>query len=566
MRSSRSSTDADFRLTVGFVGSIILISLGLVAIVVLLLPLLSQPAGLIVLFLVFAAAVTTVAWLIVRRRMDEGLRDREAYLRSILDSIPAGMHMYRLEPGGRLVFTGANPAADVILGVKHQQFIGKPIEEAFPSLVETEIPAVYRRLAEYGGVWHTNQFIYRHGTIQGVYEVSAFQIAPGNMATTFLDVTARAQAVEALARSEEKFRLLVEHSPAAVFLADDSFRFTYANEETARISERPAQTMIGLDFRELLTAENRETVSQNYRRRQRGEPIPRRYELDIVTPSGRTKRVEMVISVVTDSNGKVYSVGQALDLTERQLAEKERVEMAVEKERLDLIRAFISNITHDLKTPLTIIQTSLYLIERHTDPEKRQEKIEMIRTQAILLNRLIQDLLTISRLDYLPELNRDTIDLNELVQQVEEQLRLPVEKKRQNVQVQLDPAMPPINADREALSRAVTNLLENAVNYTPEEHSISLRTGQHDNFAVVIVADTGIGIEPEVLPFIFNRFYRSPQARETTTSGSGLGLAIVHRVAEMHGGRVEVESMVGQGSTFRLFLPLQPETSPASSA
>ncbi|MBI5671105.1 MAG: PAS domain S-box protein [Chloroflexi bacterium] len=546
----------DVQARVGITTLVIFISLGLVILVSLLLPLLTAGTGLLILFLVIATAVSLLIRVVELTRVGVVLRESETRFRSIVESVPVGMHTYRLSPDGRLIFTGANPAADSILGVDNRQFIGKTIEEAFPGLVDTPIPQIYRRLAQSGGVWHADRFVYRSGSLEGIYEINAFQTAPGHMATAFLDITERIRAAEALAASEEKFRLLVEHSPAGVFMIDNNFHFTYVNEETARIAERPASAMVGLDFRELLPSETRDAIVDLYRRRQRGESVSRRYELDILTPSGQTRRVELVVSLIANS-GSVYSIGQAVDITDRLRAERERVEVAVEKERLDLLRTFISNISHDLKTPLTIIQTSLFLIERHTDPQKRQEKIEMIRMQANLLNRLIQDLLMISRLDYLPEPNLDLLDLNELVQQVEEQFRLPIEKKRLEVQVQLDPALRPVNADREALNRAITNLIENAVNYTPDDHAISIRTAQHNNAAVVTVSDTGMGIEPDVLPLIFNRFYRSPKAREVMNGGSGLGLAIVQRVAEMHGGHVEVDSAPGQGSTFRLFLPLQ---------
>ncbi|MBN1991262.1 MAG: PAS domain S-box protein [Anaerolineae bacterium] len=124
----------------------------------------------------------------------EHLRESEEKFRHIIESIPMGMHMYQLEPDGRLVFTGANPAADKILGVDNGQFIGKTIEEAFPHLTETEVPEKYRLAAAEGQTWHTRQITYQDRQISGIFEVYAFQTAPGKMATTFLDITARKQA------------------------------------------------------------------------------------------------------------------------------------------------------------------------------------------------------------------------------------------------------------------------------------------------------------------------------------------------------------------------------------
>jgi signal transduction histidine kinase len=103
----------------------------------------------------------------------------------------------------------------------------------------------------------------------------------------------------------------------------------------------------------------------------------------------------------------------------------------------------------------------------------------------------------------------------------------------------------------------VTNLIENAINYTPKHGSINVQTRQQGSNVVLEVMDTGIGIAEADLPHIFERFYRSDQARTAVNTGSGLGLAIVKRVVEMHGGDIEVESRPGEGTIFRIFLPVQ---------
>jgi len=122
------------------------------------------------------------------------LRESESRFRSIIENTPVGMYMYRLEADGRLVFTGANPAADTILGISNAQFIGKTIEEAFPPLAQTEVPRRYREAAAAGTVWRTEQITYKDNQISGAFEVTAFQTTPGAMAAMFQDVTSRKQA------------------------------------------------------------------------------------------------------------------------------------------------------------------------------------------------------------------------------------------------------------------------------------------------------------------------------------------------------------------------------------
>ena len=133
-----------------------------------------------------------------RRQMQEALARSEEQFRRIVDSSPMGIHVYRQESSGRLLFVGANPAADLILGIDHKSLIGKTIEEAFPQLVDTEVPDHYRAVCAHGLNWHTERFDYVDDRIAGAYEVHAFQTIPGAMATLFLEITERKRAEEQL--------------------------------------------------------------------------------------------------------------------------------------------------------------------------------------------------------------------------------------------------------------------------------------------------------------------------------------------------------------------------------
>jgi two-component system cell cycle sensor histidine kinase/response regulator CckA len=140
-----------------------------------------------------------------RRAIETRLRESESRVRSIVESSPMGIHLYRLEEAGRLVLTGSNPAGDQILGTPMDPLVGRTIEEAFPGLAGTEVPDRYRRLCAEGGTWRT-EITYSDDRSRGLYEVHAFQTAPGMMAVMFLDVTVRRQAEEERRRLEEQLR------------------------------------------------------------------------------------------------------------------------------------------------------------------------------------------------------------------------------------------------------------------------------------------------------------------------------------------------------------------------
>ena len=174
-----------------------------------------------------------------RRRTEEALRRSEERFRTIVQSSPMGMHMYELTSDNKLVFSGANPSADELLGVDNSQFIGKTIEEAFPSLVETEVPNKYRLAAGKGEPWNTDEIVYKDGQIKGAYQVHAFRTSPGKMAAMFLDITEKKKAEEAIRHSEERFRALTEKGSDVVLIVGESGIFTYASPSVITFGYKP---------------------------------------------------------------------------------------------------------------------------------------------------------------------------------------------------------------------------------------------------------------------------------------------------------------------------------------
>jgi PAS domain S-box-containing protein len=154
---------------------------------------------------------------------------------NVITNTPVGIHFYELRPDGALVFTGANPAADKILKVSHALFIGKTIEEAFPGLSGTEIPAQYRKVAESGGVWHTDQSFYDEGSISGAYTVTAFQLSFRSMAAMFVDITELARAERARAASEARIQTILEKEPLSLAFVNLDGTLSFRNEHFTKM-------------------------------------------------------------------------------------------------------------------------------------------------------------------------------------------------------------------------------------------------------------------------------------------------------------------------------------------
>jgi PAS domain S-box-containing protein len=378
------------------------------------------------------------------------------------------------------------------------------------------------------------------------------------MGEIFTNALERKRSEEALRASEEMFRSLTESAPVGIFMVDDNFRFIYANDQYYRILGYTPQELVGQDFRIVVPEENRATATETYRKRQQGVSLPQQYETRLLHKDGSSVWCEATAKAIRDSDGKIRTMGLIVDIRDRKQAEARQLELAVEREKVELLRQFIANVTHDLKTPLSVIDTSLYLLRRNDDPSRAAEKLNIIQEQTRILSDFIQDLLMISRLDYIPQLNFKPVHLDRLLDTALRQMRARIESKNLRAQIQRNGSIPAVLGAEDELSRAFGNLLENAINYTPDGGAILCELVQQDPYLVVTVTDTGIGIDRRDLPHIFERFYRSEQARSTLSTGSGLGLAIVKKVVDLHQGKIEIDSIPGHGTTFRVLLPVAP--------
>lgn len=218
-------------------------------------------------------------------------------------------------------------------------------------------------------------------------------------------------------------------------------------------------------------------------------------------------------------------------------------------------RRFVADSSHELRTPLTVIRSNLHLLARETDPAERTNLMSVTEGEVSRLNRMVNDLLYIAQMqaghDIKPVLR--PVELDSLLLDLFARARSLAALKNQRVTL-LHEDVATTLGDRDQLQHLLLNLVDNAIKYTPEGGTISLGLWVDDRVARIEVTDTGSGIPEEELAHIFDRFFRTQAARDTVRSGSGLGLAIVKTIAEAHGGRIEVASRLGEGTTFRLLL------------
>ena len=221
---------------------------------------------------------------------------------------------------------------------------------------------------------------------------------------------------------------------------------------------------------------------------------------------------------------------------------------------------FVSSVSHELKTPLTAIRmfAETMRMGRSKDPKAHAEYLDTIVNESQRLTRLLNNVLDFSKIEqgkriYHPEL----ASLYEIIQSAARSMEYPLSQQGFSLEVNTEEGLPDVCVDRDAIEQAVLNLLHNAMKYSGESRNIGLRLQKKDGYAVIQVVDQGIGIDPQEQQRIFNKFYRVPSPENERIVGTGLGLALVSHIVEAHSGRLEIESTLGKGSAFSIYLPLE---------
>jgi two-component system sensor histidine kinase ResE len=254
----------------------------------------------------------------------------------------------------------------------------------------------------------------------------------------------------------------------------------------------------------------------------------------------------LTVSPVFDANDEV--TGKVVVLQD--VTEAHRLEQ--------LRRDFVANVSHELRTPLTSIRGFLEGILDETIPMSSAPRyLNIIHQETLRLTRLIHDLLDLSHIESGKlHLNRRSITLNAMIESLTWQARSATHQESVTINLDLDPTDPPVYADPDRIGQVILNLVTNAFKFTPSEGSVSVRTRSEDGKLCVQVQDSGSGIPPQDLPYIWDRFYKADRSR-SKEAGFGLGLAIVKSLIEAHGETITANQAPGGGALFTFFLPLR---------
>ena len=356
--------------------------------------------------------------------------------------------------------------------------------------------------------------------------------------------------------SETLLRAIVEDQTEFICRCAPDGRLTFLNQAYARYLNQHANELLGAEFMGLVAPEQTELVRQHFAMLTPEQPRKMR-EHEVQQNDGSTRWQQWTDHAFFDERGVLLgyqSVGR--DITESKRSEAIEMQLAVERERNKILAQLLNDVSHDLMTPLTVIKTSLYLVNQ-VDANRRKHFIDVIESQVDKLQNDLRDVLDLSGLDQQPTLRLETIDVNELIQDMIRQNNRLLARMRHRVEFNPVSGLHTIEADRPRLLQALNKIYENAIHYTPTGGTITVTVSQDASATEISVADTGMGIAPADLPFIFERFFRVDKSRNTETGRLGLGLPIADKVVRVHGGQIDVESALNKGSTFHVILPRQ---------
>lgn len=329
-----------------------------------------------------------------------------------------------------------------------------------------------------------------------------------------------------------RFIQAIQASPNGVLMLDDADQIEWCND----VAEQHFGLNARRDVRQRITHLIRRPEFVHYLTRQRfDEPLSMR-------DMGEHKQGVISVQVLPYGDNRKLVITQ--DITKLENTEAMR-------------RDFVANVSHELKTPLTVLTGFLETVrDLPVSEEDRRRYVDMMLVQSMRMQSIVEDLLALAKLESDGNApGQDLVPVRELASHLVHDAEA-LSQERHEIVSEIDPTVGLRGTEMELMS-ALGNLVSNAVRYTPAGGRITIRLGWDDGHAVFSVADTGLGIAPEHIPRLTERFYRVDRSRSRDTGGTGLGLAIVKHVVSRHHAELRVSSEVGRGSVFRVIFPLE---------
>jgi PAS domain S-box-containing protein len=457
--------------------------------------------------------------------------------------------------------TSWNRAAEQIFGYAASNVMGKPARIIVSAEHASDDQRVFERAA---GGEAVDQFesvrVRQDGRVIAVsLTVSPVWGSPGEVvgvATIARDLSDRSR----VERAARRLAAIIESSEDAIVSKDLNGIVTSWNRAAERMFGYSAAEMVGRSIRIIIPSDREAEEDHVLERIRRGLKVDH-FETTRRAKDGSLVPISLTVSPILGPDGTIVGASKiARDITDRKRAEEERtVLLASVQETSRLKDEFLATLSHELRTPLNAILGYARMIRSGLIAGDNQARaVETIERNATSLTQIVEDVLDVSRIVAgRMRLNVQPVDLPEVLRDALDAVKPAAAAKGVQLETVIDPSMAPISGDPDRLQQVIWNLVSNAVKFTRRGGRVQVRLQRVNSHMEIVVSDTGVGIPPDFLPHIFERFRQADSGTTRERGGLGLGLAIARHLVEMHGGTIHAASAGdGTGSTFRVSLPV----------
>ncbi len=496
--------------------------------------------------------VALVSAITQRKLTEEALKRSEEKYRELISSSIDGI--VSTDVNMRIIIW--NRGAEKIFGYTEKEMLGQPIMKIIPEKDRKKMAK------EFGHINKTGKGKLPRNVIEVVGEKKNGNKIPAELSIsvrksedTYIitgiirDITERKEAEEKLRESEERYRDLFENASDLIQNCDAKGRFIYVNRAWRDALGYSEEGVANLNFWDIIHPDHLAHCKETLLKVMSGEAV-KNVETVFVAKDGRLIQVEGNVNSIFKEGKVVAARAIFRDITERKEAEEKM-------RKIDQMKSeFLSNVSHELRTPLQSISgfTKLILNGKVPDPDTQQEFLQIIDRETGHLGNLINSLLDLSRLESGRfQVNKQLVPIRDIITDSVMSFHTLARDKGISLNEDIPAALSKMEIDGERIRQVVINLVSNAIKYSDPGGSVDVKVGQNKEDLIIQVSDRGIGISRESLNHLFERFYRGEN--EVDRGGTGLGLYITKQIIEAHGGHINVESKLGEGSTFNLTLP-----------
>jgi len=504
---------------------------------------------------------------------EQKLRERERELSLALGSSNAGLwfwdltnnqvhwsddncHVFGIDPAS------CKPTYEMWMGCLHSED-----RERIERELETALREKRNFKTEHRIVWPNGEIHRLLVKGQAKYDASG---KPVRMSGICLDITELRQTEDALYESEERFRLIAEYIEAVLWIRNaETKKIEFVSSGSQKLWNIKAEALMSgeVNWSSFIHPHDVDAARDFARASSFEEPLDQEYR--IITPGGDERWVRDRAFPVKDRNGIVRRiVGFTVDTTERKQAEELKARLLSReqdaREQAETANRtkdeFLAIVSHELRSPLNAMLGWARVLRSETvDQQTHDHAIQVIEQSAEMQSRLIEDLLDLARIaSGNVRIESHPVNLIPVIQSAMDTVYAIAEDKGVELQTRLDSNAGLITGDSERLQQIVWNLLSNAVKFTPKGGKVDVELKREGSRVLIIVQDTGKGIRPEEIPFIFERFRQADSSSTRRAGGLGLGLSVVKSLVGLHGGTIGAESEgAGKGSIFTVSLPLR---------